>query len=472
MPSHSPGWSPWSESAESGRPGWRFTPPRRFAEHSPTAPGSWTFPRCRTRSCWSRRWRGPSGCRAARARGARPPWRGISPTSNCWSCWTTVSTSAHACAVLVDALLRACPSLRVLATSRQPLEISGEQLVAVQPLATPGTDDSAVSSVAREVRRGRALRRAGAGCRVGFSRQRRQPSCGRRALPALGRDPACPRAGRSEAAGPLAAADPRAARGTLRPLAVRQRGRARAAPQPALADRVELRPVLGRGADAVGPARRLSGQLRPRGGRAGVYRRRRTPGAGAGSPQWPGGQVHPADRVRGPTRCATGCRRRSGHTAGSSSLRPGRRTTCGAGTATTSPTSTLRTCRGSDRVSASSCRGCASSATTTARLSPSASTRPTSPSRARCTWSEPSRPRPWSVASSVRAATGCTASSSSWTSRPRSGHCCCGWTGGMRSTRATSTAASPGSRRVATWPNASVTPGTPPSQRSFSACAP
>jgi len=48
----------------------------------------------------------------------------------------------HACAVLVDSLLRACPSLRVLATSRQGLEIPGEQLVAVQPLATPGADDS------------------------------------------------------------------------------------------------------------------------------------------------------------------------------------------------------------------------------------------------------------------------------------------------------------------------------------------
>ena len=47
----------------------------------------------------------------------------------------------HACAVLVDALLRACPSLRVLATSRQALEISGEQLMAVQPLATPDPDD-------------------------------------------------------------------------------------------------------------------------------------------------------------------------------------------------------------------------------------------------------------------------------------------------------------------------------------------
>ncbi len=48
----------------------------------------------------------------------------------------------HACAVLVDTLLRVCPSLRVLATSRQALEISGEQLMSVQPLATPDPEDS------------------------------------------------------------------------------------------------------------------------------------------------------------------------------------------------------------------------------------------------------------------------------------------------------------------------------------------
>jgi predicted ATPase/DNA-binding CsgD family transcriptional regulator len=48
----------------------------------------------------------------------------------------------HACAVLVDAILRACPSLRVVATTRHALEISGEHLIAVLPLATPGPDDT------------------------------------------------------------------------------------------------------------------------------------------------------------------------------------------------------------------------------------------------------------------------------------------------------------------------------------------
>jgi predicted ATPase/DNA-binding CsgD family transcriptional regulator len=40
-------------------------------------------------------------------------------------------------AVLVDTLLRGCPSLRIVATSREPLLLSGEVLFAVPPLPTP-----------------------------------------------------------------------------------------------------------------------------------------------------------------------------------------------------------------------------------------------------------------------------------------------------------------------------------------------
>jgi predicted ATPase/DNA-binding CsgD family transcriptional regulator len=48
----------------------------------------------------------------------------------------------HASAVLVDTLLRACPYLRILVTTRQALEISGEHLISVRSLATPGPDDT------------------------------------------------------------------------------------------------------------------------------------------------------------------------------------------------------------------------------------------------------------------------------------------------------------------------------------------
>ncbi len=53
------------------------------------------------------------------------------------------------CAALVDALLRACANLRVLATSREPLAIDGEGLYAVPPLATPDPDgQSSLAEVA------------------------------------------------------------------------------------------------------------------------------------------------------------------------------------------------------------------------------------------------------------------------------------------------------------------------------------
>jgi DNA-binding CsgD family transcriptional regulator len=50
------------------------------------------------------------------------------------------------CAVLADTLLVSCRQLRILATSRQPLDVNGESVYAVPPLPTPGpTDDQEVA---------------------------------------------------------------------------------------------------------------------------------------------------------------------------------------------------------------------------------------------------------------------------------------------------------------------------------------
>jgi predicted ATPase/DNA-binding CsgD family transcriptional regulator len=46
----------------------------------------------------------------------------------------------EACAVLADSMLRACPQLRILATSRQALGIGGEHLLVVPPLSVPDRD--------------------------------------------------------------------------------------------------------------------------------------------------------------------------------------------------------------------------------------------------------------------------------------------------------------------------------------------
>jgi predicted ATPase/DNA-binding CsgD family transcriptional regulator/transcriptional regulator with XRE-family HTH domain len=48
----------------------------------------------------------------------------------------------QACAELADRLLQACPSLRILATSREPLRVAGEQLWQVLPLALPEPGDA------------------------------------------------------------------------------------------------------------------------------------------------------------------------------------------------------------------------------------------------------------------------------------------------------------------------------------------
>jgi predicted ATPase/DNA-binding CsgD family transcriptional regulator len=55
-----------------------------------------------------------------------------------------------ACAALADYLLTACPALRLLATSREPLQIAGERQYRVPPLATPDVDNlPGVNALAR-----------------------------------------------------------------------------------------------------------------------------------------------------------------------------------------------------------------------------------------------------------------------------------------------------------------------------------
>jgi predicted ATPase/DNA-binding CsgD family transcriptional regulator len=51
---------------------------------------------------------------------------------------------ADACAVMADALLRACPGLRIVATSRHVLGVAGEVTVAVPPMTVPADCPSAV----------------------------------------------------------------------------------------------------------------------------------------------------------------------------------------------------------------------------------------------------------------------------------------------------------------------------------------
>ncbi len=66
-----------------------------------------------------------------------------------------------ACSVLADALLRSCPELRLLATTREPLDVAGEALFPVPPLPVPAADAglaelAGYESVALFVARGQA----------------------------------------------------------------------------------------------------------------------------------------------------------------------------------------------------------------------------------------------------------------------------------------------------------------------------
>ncbi|MCH5675627.1 ATP-binding protein [Streptomyces gilvus] len=55
---------------------------------------------------------------------------------------------SYACAVMADLLLKNCPNLRVLTTSRQPLEVAGEHLISVSPLAVPEPREIPTSTAA------------------------------------------------------------------------------------------------------------------------------------------------------------------------------------------------------------------------------------------------------------------------------------------------------------------------------------
>jgi non-specific serine/threonine protein kinase len=56
-----------------------------------------------------------------------------------------------ACSELVDDLLRSCPGLRILATSREPLAVQGEQLWVVPPLSFSGSPDPHASGEAERL---------------------------------------------------------------------------------------------------------------------------------------------------------------------------------------------------------------------------------------------------------------------------------------------------------------------------------
>ena len=80
----------------------------------------------------------------------------------------------EACAKLADALLRGCPNLALLATSREPLGIDGEQVYRVPSLGVPATGDDAETIRASEAVRLLEDRAAAQGVPLGWDEQSAQ----------------------------------------------------------------------------------------------------------------------------------------------------------------------------------------------------------------------------------------------------------------------------------------------------------
>ena len=115
------------------------------------------------------------------------------------------------CAKTAEAILRRCPRVHLLATSREPLGIGGETIYRVPSLSLPGPDDAGPAAagssdaVALFVDRARAQG-------VSPARGRADRAAGGVGLPAAGRDAAGHRAGRGPAAVDVAGRAARPAR--------------------------------------------------------------------------------------------------------------------------------------------------------------------------------------------------------------------------------------------------------------------
>ena len=96
-------------------------------------------------------------------------------------------------AVLAGTLLRACPDLRILATSRQALGVAGEVVEEVPPLSLPGPEDASTADALRSDAVSLFVERATAS-RPGFARGYQEPGCRARAVSTTRRCGARPRA--------------------------------------------------------------------------------------------------------------------------------------------------------------------------------------------------------------------------------------------------------------------------------------
>ena len=178
-------------------------------------------------------------------------------------------------AAFADRLLGECRRLRILATSREPLGITGEALWLVEPLALP--DEDAGPGEIESSPAVRLLRdRAGAVRKDLGGRRRTRLSTMARDLPGAGRDAAGDRAGRGQVAHHVHRSARQPARRPVPPADRRQPHRVAAAQDAARGGRLELGAAHRRRTDGPAPALGVLGRGEPGSGRAGLRRRRRS----------------------------------------------------------------------------------------------------------------------------------------------------------------------------------------------------
>ncbi|MGI8305987.1 hypothetical protein [Saccharopolyspora hattusasensis] len=157
-----------------------------------------------------------------------------------------------AAAQMVNAVLPAAPGVRVLATSREPLNVPGEQVFPVPPLGVPRLDTSGGGVGQYEAVTLFAER--GAAALPGFRVDRENEPAVARLCQRLDGLPLAIDTGSTAAAGAVRGTDP-ATSGEPVPAADRRAaGRAAATSDAAGGDRMELRSVLTQRADALGAA--------------------------------------------------------------------------------------------------------------------------------------------------------------------------------------------------------------------------
>jgi len=188
-----------------------------------------------------------------------------------------------ACAELAEALMRSCPGVRMVVTSREPLGVPGEVTQPIAPLMAPDVGGLADP---RELE-------AFDACRLFIARARAvQPAFtvternaqSVAALPTVGRHPACARARRRAGESATGRADRGPPRRSV-PALERRPGCGRAAPDAPGRDGLELRSPGRAGAGGPPPSVGLRWRRIARGGRDRLRRGPRRSGRGPGHPQ-------------------------------------------------------------------------------------------------------------------------------------------------------------------------------------------